>query len=252
MGNAADGSKVVLGKGMLWIDRFDAAGASTGLRASGACTEVILSPGNVDVVELKDPTTELSGLLASDVIGQEPQMKFTMRELSPENLALFTMGTTATESQTAATVTDEAVGTVKQGRKYFLSKTHLTSVTNVKVGAAVKTGYQVDLRRGTLYINEGGDIADGDAVTCTYVIPNRTTNKVLAATTGNILAAIHFVSANTRGPKWDLRGWRVSIQPEGDLGMITTDYASFGCNGKFLSDAGNHPLEPYYALRDMT
>ncbi|MBP2638790.1 MAG: hypothetical protein H6Q72_4697, partial [Firmicutes bacterium] len=42
--------------------------------------------------------------------------------------------------------------------------------------------------------------------------------------------------------------WHVSITPNGDIGMIADDFATFGIDFECLDDSENHPDDPMYRL----
>lgn len=258
MGFVADGGELFLGKGMVWIDRLDSSGVSTGYRAAGACEGFTLSLGNIDIKEKYDPTQAASPLLASVPIRQQPQVKITALQLSPENLALYTMGNATTVSVAATPIVDELIQLRGLNRGYFVSRANIpmdpATPAVVKVGSTTKTvntDYTIDYVHGMVLIPSGSTILGTDVIKVSYTPLALTKNKVRGAMVGQILAKVAFVSDPTAGKKWDFEGWKISLQPEGELAFIGEDFVSFSLNGKILADATNHPTEPNYILEQV-
>lgn len=247
MARVADGGKLNLGKGKVYVDLLTGGTTSTGLRFLGACSGFVLSPGNIEVKEVYDPTQAASPLLASAVIRQTPQLQITGLEVNDENMQLFTMGSiTGAQVQALATTQSDSI-TFAVDRAYYLSKHHLTAGS---VGIATKiegTDFHVDYTRGLIY-----SITLTGALTVTYGCDAFTKKRVRGAMSGQILCGVLFASDPAWGEIWDFRAWKVSMQPNGDFGFIGDDFANFGLTGKILADAVNHPTEPNYILDKLS
>jgi len=250
---AADGSKVLLGKGKVFFNRFDANGVSGGERFLGNCTKLEISTED-DVIELKDSTTAAAATLAKVNRERKVNVAISMSEFDKENLGLALMGDSSPLVQTSATVTDEAIKSCG-GDKYIpLANRDLTSVTNVKKGATTYvagTDYEVDLVQGRIYVKAGGAIdllTHPDSLTCTYVKAAITRQRVRGAISGKIEGTLRFVADPTTGPIWDAEVWKLSVNPDGVVSLIGDEFGEMSLTGQALSDGINHPTEPFYRL----
>lgn len=231
MGRVATGANQFVGAGMLWFDRFDDAGASTGYRPLGACEPFTVTASQVNKLESRDPTQPSRPILNSVVTSQTLGFKFQCMEITKENLALFGMGTTTSVVQAGATVTDRSIANVKQGVGIDLGAFKLSGFS-LKVGATVKTGgdvdYYIDLVRGLLYITPGGGIADNDTILVTYTKAAYTKDMATVATKGKIKGALWFANNPTTGRVWDFRVPLASLTPDADFQMIGDQFATLG------------------------
>jgi hypothetical protein len=155
------------------------------------------------------------------------RMTLTLDEMSVENLSLFFSTDSATVSQTAGSVTDEAIDNVQPGRYYQIgvSPTNLTGVraisaVTVKVGTSTKvinTDYLLDLARGRVYIQPGGTITAGSTILVSYTRPANTRTRL---TTGSAVTAegrMRFIANNISGTNRDYYFPSVSITPSGSF-----------------------------------
>lgn len=193
--------------------------------------------------------------LQSDRVG-----KFTTDIISPENLAMFFLGSAATLSVTGATITDEAHADVEQGLSYQLGVSsmnptgvrglieHSTGVdVVVKVGATTKTevtDYTVDMALGRIYIVVGGGIADADDITVSYKTSTSTRSLVIS---GNDSAegSLRYIADNPAGDNVDYFFPWVKITPNGDFNVKSGDtWQTLPFNIEILKKTG---LEAQYA-----
>lgn len=252
MTTAADGSKILLGRGKIYFDRL-VSGAATGRRFLGECSQLEITP-SVEKTEIYDHTKAAATKLASNVTRQTHKIAITMQEYDPENVALALMGTTAAVTQTTGSVTDESLtASVKKGRIYQTANRGISAVTVKKAPSTslvLGTDYEIeDATLGLIRILPGSStLSDGDAVTVSYTKATLNLTKVSAGSVGQILGALVFVGDPTNGPAYDAEIWRVDLSPSGALALISDEYASMALEGEILNDAANHPSDPLYRM----
>jgi len=253
---AVDGTKVLLGSGKLYFDRFDANGVTSGERFLGDCEKLELTSED-DIIELFSSADHDRGLIATANRKRTVTLAVQMREFDKENCALSMMGDTSPLVQTSATVTDEPIKSCLGDRYIRLSKRDITSITNVKKGATVyvnNTDYSAtaaDLVQGRIYVIPGGAIdalTHPDSLTCTYVSATITRQRIRGATASTIIGYLRYEADNSVGKNKDLEAWRVQVNPDTAVALIGQDWGELTFKGKVLNDAANHSTEPYYRL----
>lgn len=165
-------------------------------------------------------------------------------------MALF--GDTATLSQTGATVTNEAITDVLQGRYYPLSKRQVSLVSVSGPSGtptyAVDDDYKVDAVTGRIYIVEGGDITDGSDIEVDFTYGTIALPTVRGMNQTSVKGYLRFTGDPARGPNNECGIGRAPLLADGATGFISDEYASFTMAGDIESDAANHPNEPHYRL----
>lgn len=245
----------ILGKGKLYFDRFDDAGASTGEFDLGNVPSFIMTPA----VETLDHFESMSGIKEKDKsvdISVGFTCKFTFEEYSRWNLMLATFATTeGTFSQGSGHQVNEAV-TAHSGKWSKLTRrnVHDAVVTNI-VGTTTyteTTDYIMDRATGRIFIVEDGSIADLQVVHVDYLYDDTTYGKLSAMQDSTIEGSLRFVGDPSVGPKYEVEIWKVKIKPTGDLQWISDEWSSVEIEGEILKDATNHPTEPWFTLLDIT
>lgn len=247
-GVAADGTKVILGRGAVYFDRW-VNGVSQGERFLGNCSAFEIS-GSEELREKVGVVDATNPLIARVPIKRTAELGITLNEFNKQNLALALAGNEANYTQAATPVTGETLTTSSlKGNWYKAAKRKLTAVA-VKVSAVTKTldvDYTLDAETGRIRILASGTIADASTVLIDYT-PTAITvldqvNPVAAS--GTLLGFVRFVGDPVTGPIVECELWRVSISPDGTLGLISDDFAEFRVKGTVLSDSVNHPNEPF-------
>lgn len=223
---------LVLGRGVLYFDPFvKGTKTKTGERDFGE------SPGftiNVTVSKL-DKYSSRSGTrqkIRSIPLETTRAGQIVTENISTSNLALVLLGSTVTLTSTAATVTDEPISDVIQGRYYQLGTSagnpagvvDLNSGTAavVKVSSTAKalgTDYTIDYAKGRIYIVPGGTITDGTDITVTYTTKAGSRTRIVSGS-DPIEGALRFISDNPEGPDKVYYFPYVSLTPNGDLALI--------------------------------
>jgi len=250
---AANGDNLVLGRGALMLDRYVNNAPSGSLRFVGNVTELRLS--TTDEVREKFSAVEESAPLLKRVVSRRTiEVVGVFDEFEMENLALAMMGNVAEATQSAVAVTDMAIANVQHGRYYDLGSRNIAAlvVTTDPAGTTYTLGtdYTADLIRGLLYIVPGGTIPDGTGdLLVDFTRATVTTIQTIDGGNESLIEAfLHFESDNASGPNYRLRAWRVSINPDGELGFIGDDFGNFSLRMAVQSDGVNHPTTPNYVL----
>lgn len=157
----------LLCSGDLYLDRFDDAGASTGLVSLGYAKKFAITE-SADTKTRTSKARATFGQAASNVTIKKPaELEIEIDELPVSVLAMALMGGTAALTQAGSTITDEAV-TAKLGIAVPLSKGNIAAT-----GATVKnsagdttyvegTDYLLERTVGLLTALAGGAISEGD------------------------------------------------------------------------------------------
>lgn len=258
---AADGSFLLRGLGALFFKRSLTAGvAGAGShRFLGNCTKIEVSM-NDERLTVNSAVEAATPPLVDIVVKRTPKVAFTLNEANAHNLALAMMGEETTFTQAATAVTNEVHVDVKQGDYVMLDK--YGPVTAVVVepsggGAAFVLGTDYSIKDGqvaSIYIIPGGGIADAVDIQVDYTPTAYSAQpKVIGATDTLITGELLFAPDPTLGPKWAARFWKVSIASDSVVGLLQAEaaVAAFDLSGTVLSDAANHPTEPYWKLEQV-
>lgn len=248
---AADGENLVLGRGALLLDRFDANGASTGLRFVGNVSDLRLSTSD----ELREKFSSVSAgspLLKRTIARRTIEFVAVCDEFTLENLALALMAEQVSVNQASAVTQVVAINDVLQGYWYDVGHKNLTTPVFRHVSDTpiyvVNTDYIVDATNGFVYIVPGGGIADGTDIEFAGGWSATTITRLRGGLSSTISARMVFQSDNASGPNYRIEAWKVSITPDGETGFISDDFGNFTIRMAVEADAVNHPTEPNYIL----
>lgn len=235
---------IVLGRGKLYFDPF-ATGTETktGERYFGNTPSFglnieseTLDHYNADEgVKNKDLTVTLQTTYTGN---------FVTDNISPENIALMFMGSSAVVAQTSLTGEVDTI-TVKQDRYYQLGEdaSNPTGKRNVTVttvepaggGTAfvVATDYTVDDTTGRLYIVPGGGIADDTALDITYNVAASSRQTIISGA-DQIYGAMRFVAFNPVGDQKDFYMPKVALTPNGEYALKGDDWQQISLSAEIL------------------
>jgi hypothetical protein len=246
---APNPANVILGRGMLYIDNFDANGLRTGQQAIGNVT-AFDTENKVEIKEKYESMDPASSLYARGVTRQTVTLKITGDEFTLDNLARALLGSIVVINVTGATSTDEAftpAAGIILGRYYDLANRNVTTLTSVKQGAttlAPGTDYTADLVRGRIYFLPTGAAVAGTPATATYTYGNFTYHSVSVASVGTVDAYVRFIGNPVKGPTFEAEYWHVSFTPTGTLGFIADDFGNWTLEGLVIADPVGHAAEP--------
>lgn len=151
--------------------------------------------------------------------------------ISPENLALFFLGSAGVLTQAAAAGQQTNYATVKKGYYYQAGKTTARpegarKITNVVVTPAaggtayvVGTDYTVDLDLGRVQVLESGAIVEATGIRIAFDIQAATFTRIVTAADAEIKGALRYISTNPQGEKFDYFFPYVSLKPNGDFAL---------------------------------
>lgn len=253
MGSSANGANQQVGRGRLYVDRFDSSGNRTGYRFAGTAEEFKITQ-SVETVQAKNYAVAGAPIVARATLSNEADISFKLKEFVKENLALHELGTESSYTQAATAVTGETLtSSAVLDRHYKTAKRKIGTVV-VKQGATTLvagTDYDIiDAVAGLIYLRPGSvTITPGSAITVDY-IPTAITapglDKVIGGTSPAITCGLLFIGDPNTGPSWDFEIWKANITPDGDLALISDQFGEMNFKGVILDDSTNHPTEPLF------
>lgn len=252
---APNAGNLLIGKGLLSFDRFDASGLSTGESPLGNCTAFEISTTD-DVKEKYSSMDHIAGLLKRVAVKRTIEIKITCDEFNKENIALALMGTSGAFTQSAVSAfTARAIAATTIGGRWYRLGLRNVTVTAVKYGVSPSTAvlgddYTVDAVRGRIYIVPGGDldnaatvIWDGSATAISTGV-----DKVAGGAATTIEGYLRYIGDPIVGPAQEVEVWKVQVETDGAVPFISEDFAEFTLKLTAYADTANHPTEPYYRV----
>jgi hypothetical protein len=122
----------------------------------------------------------------------------------------------------------------------------------VAVGSDVmvlNTDYSLNSEFGLVRPIPGGAINDDDDVTVDWEQPLVNISQLqiakLASPIVHVLYLADDANADADGAKDRIEIWRANVAPEGELSLISDDFGSYQLTMAVLSDAENHPSDPF-------
>lgn len=245
MAKDVNGLLLLLGKGKVSFNQKNADGSYKGELFLGNCPD--FSAGISDDRKIKRSSATASApIIADSLVSRDLTFSITLDEWDRRNVALGLMGALSTLTQTASdgTIT---LGPVKQGYWYQVQVDgvdirQLTAAA--KAGSVLGVDFMVDAEAGRIYIVEGGNIADNTSPEFDCEWTGDDANAINIASEAKIEGFLRFVGDPSEGPKYEAKLWNVSIQPDGDVGFISEDHASFKMKCTVKDDSINHPDFP--------
>lgn len=243
----ANGDNLLLGRGSVLLDRFNN-GAATGLRFVGNAEAVARSMED-DTLEFRSSTQAARPILKEVTRERTIEYLITLNEYQMENLALSLMGDLVSSSLTAGTGVEAAFAAAQPGRWYDLGRRNVSSVVVTDDQVTPNTfdlndDYTVDAARGLIYIVPGGAITAGTNLEVTFNAAAGVLKQLRGGVRTTIEGRFQFWSDNASGPNYRVEAHKVSITPEGELGLITDEFGNFQLRLKVLDDSANHPDAP--------
>ena len=224
-----------IGKGEVFIQKRGTAGAK--MVPSGNCSALKFGIAE-DKKELKDYTRTGGGLLDSVTTIKSVTASMSVSNLSPENLAMATRGTTSAVA--SATVTDEAHADILLGSLIRLAK-----VPDITATVTVKKGATVIASAGNWEINGAGlwiaatpaDLLANDGITVSYTA--LAGDVVQALTTSNEEYTLIFSGLNEArsGKPVIVTVHRLKFSPAASLDWIADDFGQLEMSADVLADA---------------
>lgn len=248
-----------LGRGELYFNKFKP-GTQTGIgeRYFGNTPEVNtnVESENLDHYNSDRGVREKD---ASVVLQTNRTGSFITDHISPENIALFYLGSVQALTVTSATAETDAFDDVKQGLFYQLgadatNPTGARKVSNVVVKddatptAATYTlgdDYLVNLELGRLEVLAGGGIDDGTNLRITYDVAASTREQVVSGSAA-VEGSLRYVAQNPVGEQIDYFWPWVKITPNGDFALKGDEWQQIPFSVEILRRQG---YEAVYATK---
>lgn len=221
--------ELIIPRGIVYFDPFDAAGAPTGEVDLGETGGANLSPTteNLQYFSSRSKARQEIRNVATSI-----SRAFTLNldSINMHNVALFAIADLSEITQVATPVVDEPF-TVLQGRWYQLGgNTPARNVTAVVVADAVPTtyvegtDYVLDAANGRIQIIVGGNIADDTDILVDYTPAAETRNRAAAGTEAK-RGALRVINDNAEGRNRDWWFPSVIMQPSGEMPIISAEDA---------------------------
>lgn len=244
---------LTLGRGIFYFNKKNpATGLYEGHRDLGNCPELSI---NIAPEKLAHYSSR-GGLKVKDrEIIKEITLKFSFNldEPNVENLAMVFMADRENIAQPAATDATHDIALPTKGRHFNIGNRNITvdeiALTSDPTTIYVEgTDYTVDAANGRIYIVPGGSITGSESITITYdaALTEYTTLKALNQPV--VEGELQFISDNPAGKNYNMRIWRASIIPSGNLGMISDDWMSLAFEAEILKDEAGHSDSPYMSI----
>lgn len=252
----ADGTKVKLGKGSLLLDTLTAAGLHTGFDFMGNATSITLS-ADVTKAQLFSSTERSAPLVAEAVTRIAYTLTATLSEFTLNNLRKFLLGTENVKTQAVgvgvtALFSDQQV---VPGRYLDVGARQITNVVVTRDGTDIlvaDTDYLVYSEFGLIKLLEGGAVLEGDDIEVEFSRPALTIDQVRIAKNSSPVVHLLYLADDANqdadGARDRLEIWRASCAPEGEMNVISDEYGNFQLTMSVLSDAANHPNDPFGTL----
>jgi hypothetical protein len=224
-------NNIILGAGrILFAPETSETVEGTAYRYLGDTPAFSLS-STTEKVEIDSSDGAVAETLVSIVKKVSRTGKLTIRHISPENLALFVMGTSSTITQTATGGTT-TITAAEPGMYYKIGSDDTNGLTvatggvhdNTVSGTAIDEGlWQFDTRSGLLYFTTGSGVTGSYVVV--YTKEAKSHNKVATNTTGAVKGSLIFVSENTAGGENVVKISRCELAPDGEAAFKSRDNA---------------------------
>lgn len=251
----AAGEYAKLGKGSLLLDQY-VNGVLSGLIFMDNATAVTIA-ADVTKAELYSSTQASSPKIAESVTRVGYTLQATVTAFTLDNLKKFLLAEQASRSQASAsaqTKTFAGVG-VFPGAYLDLGERRITAVSITSDGTnplVEGTDYIVYAEFGVIGLTKDTSATSGVDVTVTYDRPALTIDVLrigkIAAPVCKLLYLADDANPDGAAAHDRLEVWKVSIAPEGELGLISDEYGNFQITMSVLSDAANHPVDPFGTL----
>ena len=227
-----------LGRGELLFNKLEDE-VHQGEKSLGNAPEISVTP---EMEELEH-VSSLEGLNKVDVkivTSLKIIVAATLEEFNQDNIEMIFLGEKTTVSQTSGSVADEE-HTVKEFDAYYkLDKRYVSSVVVTdETGVTTYTeddDYTVDARIGRVFIKEGGSggIAADDVLKISYDYGDLELPAVKLAEETKVEGSLRFLGDPAYGPELELYIPKVSIMADGEMPLISTEWASVGIRAEAL------------------
>lgn len=261
MSAAPNTNNYSLGKGIVYFDRYNAAGALTGELDLGNAPAFALAAA----IESLDHFSSRKGLKEKDLsieVSIGMMVKLTLDESAKENINLALLGdyTITNETQPSGHQANDVI-TAHVGKYSKLHRRALVSNTIQPVVVTNSTGtvtytegtdYEVDAKVGRIKVLAAGSISEGDSLLVDYDY-NATSFPVLNPVSASpVTGYLRFVGDPDQGPKYEAEFWKVKLKCTSDIAFISDDWTTLEFEGEVQKDESGHPDYPWMKIREVT
>lgn len=221
---------LVIPRGIVYFNPFNAAGAPTGEIDLGETGGASISPSTTNL-QYYSSRSKLRQETRNVPTSISREFSLTIDSMNMYNMATFAIADLSVITKTATPVVDEPF-TALQGRWYQLGgNTPARNVTAVTVTGAggtptyvLNTDYVLDAANGRIQIVSGGGIADSTAILVDYTPAAETRNRASGGTEAK-RGELRVISDNAEGKNKDWWFPSVIMQPNGEMPVIAADDA---------------------------
>ena len=258
-----------LGAGELFGDRHDpVTDAMTGFRHLGNIETLELTTTDDKLVK-KSSMSKGRPVYKSVTRSRDVVMRAVGDEWSADNLALMLMGSVVYATQAATPVVDQVVyldvpaatlGAALGNKFFHVGALNINTVT-MKIGSTSLTASDfivynakmgvVKILPGSAQVTNGTD--DLKVSFTPTAITGLNSPVVRGGTESEINMSFLFIEDNSAGENHILRIWNASVTPDGALGLISDEFATFALNAALQDDSqglyGGTAADPLYHLQ---
>ena len=213
---AADPTQLLLGRGMVYFDRFDSNGNPQGLRFVGEADKFELNPTST-VKDYFTMTKAASIKMAQNIVQQTHEFDIQLREFQAANLAMALLGDSIvlTQNQTVIAAGGELLSAKALPGCCYQTAHRNISAVSCETGATplvAGTDYEVvDATLGLIHVLPGTVVLDGTkplsiGYTAAAIAAG---TQVQAGTESKIEGKLVYISTPANGPAYDVEVWRV-------------------------------------------
>lgn len=181
---------------------------------------------------------------AGDIAGCKFKYRKSLTGTYSEEIAATGSAQTLAEGVTVTLAVDTT-------ESFVANDIYAIAVTPASGAYTLGTDYKVptiEARGGVVTFPTTSSIPDDSDIHVSYTVPAGTFPKVSGATVGNIQGELLFLGDPSYGPCYNGEFWHISLTPNGEIGMISDDFATFDLEFTCLDDSENHPDDPMYRL----
>lgn len=244
--NAPNVNNLSLGRGELFFNAL-IDDVYQGEKSLGNAPAITITP---EIEELEH-VSSLEGLNKVDVkIVTSLKLIVTakLEEFNQDNIEMIFLGEKTTIEQTADSVTDEE-HTVKEFDAYYKLEYRKVSSVVVKDSTGVTTyteddDYEVDAKIGRVKILSGGSggIEADDVLKISYSYADLELPAVKLAEKTKVEGSIRFLGDPAYGPEFELYIPKASVSADGEMPLISTEWASMGIRAEALIETDTEVL----------
>jgi hypothetical protein len=245
---APNTNNYIRGSGVLFFDRLDTSGLSTGELDLGNAPSFSISP-TVETIKHYESRTGAKELDLEADKSIEYTVKFILEEYNKDTLDLAFLGDGVNRFLTQAGGSGQVdTITAKQDRWVTLTKRNISSVVVAHGATTFIAGYDyaVDAIGGRIFIYLNGTIASNEALTVTYNYGAINYPKILAAIGSPIAGKLRFVGDCNQGANFEIEMWKVKIKCSSEIPFIGDDWGKLNFEGSVYKDTTAHPTEPFF------